>query len=127
MATPAEVASRIAEWRRRDDREHPQGLYELVLAWLDDTDDEVRLEAVLFLGRHLKQLSDGQRLLEVAVADSSDRIRKAACDALGGAFRNTHDRRLATVLADISRNTAEDGDVRAAALAAIRRINGQRL
>jgi HEAT repeat protein len=126
MATPAEVASRIAEWRRRDEREHPQGLYELVMAWLDDADDEVRLEAVLFLGHHLKQLSDGQRLLEVAVADPSERIRKAACDALGGAFRNTHDRRVATVMADISRNTAEDGDVRAAALGAIRRINSQR-
>ena len=127
MATPAEVASRIAEWRRRDEREHPQGLYDLVMAWLDDADDDVRYEAVLFLGRHLKQLSDGQRLLEVATADPSERIRKAACDGLGGAFRNTHDRRLATVLADISRNTDEDGDVRAAAMGAIRRINGQRL
>ena len=127
MATPAEVASRIAEWRRRDEREHPQGLYELVMAWLDDADDEVRHEAVLFLGHHLKQLSDGQRLLEAAVADSSEHVRKAACDALGGAFRNTHDRRVATILADISRNTDEDGDVRAAALGAIRRINGQRL
>jgi HEAT repeat protein len=127
MATPAEVASRIAEWRRRDEREHPQGLYDLVMAWLDDTDEDVRHEAVLFLGHHLKQMSDGQRLLEVAVADPSERIRKAACDSLGGAFRNTHDRRLSTVLADISRNVNEDGDVRAAALGAIRRINGQRL
>ena len=126
MATPAEVASRIAEWRRRDEREHPQGLYELVMAWLDDADDDVRLEAVLFLGHHLKQLSDGQRLLEVATADSSERIRKAACDALGGAFRNTHDRRVSAIMADISRNTNEDGDVRAAALGAIRRINSQR-
>ncbi len=127
MATPAEVASRIAEWRRRDDREHPEGLYELVLAWLDDTDDDVRYEAVMFMGRHLKQLSDGQRLLEVAMADSSERVRKAACDALGGVFRNTHDRRLSTILGDISRNTGEHGEVRAAALSAIRRINGQRL
>jgi HEAT repeat protein len=127
MATPAEVASRIAEWRRRDEREHPQGLYELVMAWMDDSDEEIRYEAVMFLGRHLKQLSDGQRLLEVAVGDSSERIRKAACDALGGVFRNTHDRQLAGILAGISRNTEEDGDVRAAALGAIRRINGQRL
>jgi len=49
-----------------------------------------------------------------------------ACDAIGGAFRNTHDRRVLTILADISRNTDEDGEVRAAALGAIRRINSQR-
>jgi HEAT repeat protein len=126
MATPAEVASRIAEWRRRDEREHPQGLYELVMAWLDESDEDVRFEAVLFVGHHLKQLSDGQRLLEVATADPSERIRKAACDSLGGAFRNTHDRRVSTIMADISRNTDEDGGVRAAALGAIRRINSQR-
>ncbi len=126
MATPAEVASRIAEWRRRDEREHPQGLYELVMAWFDDADEDVRYEAVLFLGHHMKQMADGQRLLDAAIGDHSVKVRKAACDALGGAFRNTHDRRVAGIMADISRNANEDGDVRASALGAIRRINSQR-
>lgn len=126
MASPVEVASRIAEWRRRDEREHPEGLYQLVLEWLNDPDEAVRYEAVMFLARYLRQLSDAQRLLEVAVADSSERLRKAACDALGGVFRNTHDHRVSSVLAGISRDTEEDGEVRAAALGAIRRINGQK-
>src|SRR6266404_767485 len=125
MASPVEVASRIAEWRRRDEREHPQGLYELVLEWLNDPDEVVRYEAVMFLARYLRQLSDAQRLLEMAVADPSERLRKAACDSLGGMFRNTHDHRVSSVLAGISRDTGEDGEVRAAALGAIRRINGQ--
>lgn len=126
MSTPAEVASRIAEWRKHDEREHPEGLYELVLEWLNEDDEDIRHEAILFLGRHLKQLSDAQRLLELAMADPSVRLRKASCDALGGVFRNTHDRRVASILADISRDTNEDGEVRAAALSAIRRITGQR-
>ncbi len=126
MASPVEVASRIAEWRRRDEREHPEGLYELVLEWLNDPEEGVRYEAVLFLSRHLRQLSDAQRLLEMAVADTSERLRKTACDSLGGMFRNSHDRRVTAVLAEITRDTKEDGDVRAAALGAIRRITGQR-
>ena len=127
MASPVEVASRIADWRRQDEREHPEGLYELVLQWVNDPDEGVRYEAVMFLARYLRQLSDAQVLLEIALADPSERLRRSACDSLGGVFRNTHDHRVASVLAGISRDTKESGDVRAAALGAIRRISGQRL
>src|SRR6185295_8585135 len=89
MASSAEVASRIADWRRRDERDHPEGLYELVLQWLNDPDESVRYEAVMFLARYLRQLSHAQPLLEIAVADPSERLRRAACDSLGGVFRNT--------------------------------------
>ena len=78
------------------------------------------------MGRHLRQLSDAQTLLEMSSADPSDHLRKAACDAIGGIFRNTHDRRVLSALAAISKNEDEVGSVRAAALGAIRRINGQK-
>src|SRR5258706_7261646 len=99
MASPVEVASRIAEWRRRDEREHPDGLYELVLEWMNDLDEEVRYEAVMFVSRHLRQLSDAQPLLEMAVAHTAGRLCQAALDARGGLVRNTHDRRRAQVVA----------------------------
>ena len=126
MSTPEEVAASIAGWRLRDEQEHPPGLYALVLEWLNDPDEEVRHEAVMFLGRHLRQLSDAQTLLEMVVADPSERIRKEVADCLGGIFRNTHDRRVAALLADVARDPREDGLVRSAALGAIRRINHQR-
>ncbi len=126
MPSTAELASNLAAWRARGEKEHPQGLYELACEWLNDSDEDLRHEAVLFIARHLRQLSDAQTLLEMAAADPKDRLRKAACDALGGVFRNTHDRRVLAVLAGISKDVDEEGAVRAAALGAIRRINGQK-
>jgi hypothetical protein len=126
MSTPAEIAASISGWRLRDEREHPPGLYQLVLEWLNDPDEDVRHEAVQFIGRHLHQLSDAQTLLEMVTADPSASMRKTVADCLGGVFRNTHDRRVLSVLAAVSKDTGEDGQVRAAALGAIRRINGQR-
>src|ERR1022692_3567095 len=126
MSSETEIAERLAGWRVIDASQHPEGLYELVLEWLNDSDEEIRHEAVLFLARHLRQLSDAQTLLEMAAADPSERMRKAAADALGGVFRNTHGRRVLSVLAGIAQDQDEVGSVRAAALGAIRRINSQR-
>ena len=126
MSSPTEIAARISGWRVHDANQHPEGLYELVMEWLNDSDEEIRYEAVLFLARHLRQLSDAQVLLEMAAADPSERLRKVAADSLGGVFRNTHDRRVLSVLAGIAQDQDEAGSVRAAALGAIRRINSQR-
>lgn len=126
MSAPNEIAERIAGWRHIDASQHPEGLYETVFEWINSEDEEVRHEALLFLGRHLKQLSDAQVILDIVTADPSERMRRSAADALGGIFRNTHDRRVAGVLAVIAQSDSEAGAVRAAALGAIRRINGQR-
>ena len=77
-----ELAANLAAWRLRNENEHPPGLYELALEWLNDTEDEVRYQAVMFLARHLRQLSDAQMLLEMAAGDPSERLRKAAADAI---------------------------------------------
>ena len=72
---------------------------------------------------------DDQLMVRIQSGDSSafnELVERYQGPLIGFFFRNTHDRRVLTILADISRNTDEDGEVRAAALGAIRRINSQR-
>ncbi len=124
QASPQELAAAIAHTRLLPADRHPPGFYEQTLGWLNHPDEAVREQAILFVGRHFRQRSDAQPLLEILVADPTLSVRKAAADCLGGVFRATRNRQVNEVLATATRNTEEDGSVRAAAYAAIRRING---
>ena len=120
----AELAVRLARVRQQTADRHPPGFYEQVTEWLQHPDAAVREEAVRFLGRHFRERSDGQVLLEMVMADPSPEVRKWSAKCLGGVFRSTCIRQVTQVLAAASNNPDEDGEVRAAAYAAIRRING---
>ncbi len=60
----------------------------------------------------------------MVVDDPDSQVRATAAECLGGIFRRSRNREANAVLADIVRNTGEEGAVRAAAMAAIRRVNG---
>ena len=122
--SPAKLAAGIARARLQPPDQHLPGFYEQVLEWLDHPDETVREEAILFLGRHIRQRSDAQALLETLAGDPSVSVRKAAADCLGGVFRATRNRQVCEVLGGVTRNKEEEGPVRAAAFAAIKRING---
>ncbi len=102
----------------------PTGFYEQARESLRHPDSGVRAEAVRFLGRHFQKRTEAMVLLEMVVLDSSSLVRRLAADCLGGIFRATRDRRVNEVLGSVAKNVEEDRDVRAAAYAAIRRING---
>ncbi len=119
-----ELVERLARARRQPADQHPPGFFEQALELLHHSDDKVREEAVRFLGRHFRQRSDAQVLLEMVVADSSAPVRKSAAECLGGIFRSTRNRQVNEVLAPVAQNKEEDAEVRAAAYAAIKRING---
>ena len=123
-ASPAQLAAILNRARRQAVEQHPPGLYEQALEWLDHPDENVRQEAIHFLGRHFRQRRDAQVLLEMVVADAGAAVRKAAADCLGGVFRATRNREVNEVLATAARNPQEEAPVRTAAYAAIRRING---
>lgn len=124
MAEESNLAEKIKQVRRDPSKDHPPGFYEQVLDWLHHSDATVRREALLFLGHHLRQRSDAQELLEMVAADPDPEVRKMAADCLGGVFRSTRHQRVNEVLAAAAKNTEEEGQVRAAAYAAIKRING---
>ena len=123
-ASPAELASILARIRQQPAEQHPPGFYDQALAWLNHSHETVREQAIVFLGRHFRQRRDAQPLLEMVVADPSASVRKAAADCLGGVFRATRNLQVNEVLAIAARSTQEEGAVRAAAFAAIKRING---
>lgn len=122
--SPVELAERLARVRRRPADQHPPGFYEEAAEWLHHPDERVRAEAVRFLGRHFRQRGDAQVLLEMVAADSSALLRKLAAECLGGIFRSTRNRHVNEVLAGVAKDAEQEGEVRAAAYTAIRRING---
>ncbi len=119
-----DLVEKLGRMRRSPAEQHPAGFYERVMEWLRHPEWEVREEAVRFLGRHCRQRSDAQVLLEVVAADPSAAVRLAAAECLGGIFRKTRDREVSEALAAIAQNTAEDPDVRAVAYAAMKRVSG---
>ncbi len=119
-----ELADRLARARRQPADVLPTGFYEQARESLRHPDSGVRAEAVRFLGRHFQKRTEAMVLLEMVVLDSSSLVRRLAADCLGGIFRATRDRRVNEVLGSVAKNVEEDRDVRAAAYAAIRRING---
>ena len=124
-ATPL-TADQIAEWRQMHAEQHPPGAYEQVLELRDDPDPHVRKEAALFLARHLRSREEGQIILDILDSDPNPEVRKAAADCLGGLYRLTRNRQVAELLTKIAQDPEEDGQVRGAAYAAIKRIHGQR-
>jgi vesicle coat complex subunit len=124
-ATPP-TADQIAEWRRMHAEQHPPGAYEQVLDLISDPDPHVRKEAALFLARHLRSRDEGQIILDILDSDPNPEVRKAAAECLGGVFRLTRDRNVSEVLTKLAKDTEEDGGVRGAAMAAIKKIHGQR-
>jgi vesicle coat complex subunit len=60
----------------------------------------------------------------MVVDDPDTQVRATAAECLGGIFRRSRNREANAILAAVTRNQEEDGAVRAAALAAIRRVNG---
>ena len=120
----AELAARLARVRQQTADRHPPGFHEQVIEWLQHPEAAVREEAVRFLARHFRERADGQVLLEMVAADPSPEVRTWSAKCLGGVFRSSRDRQVNQVLAAVSNNPDEDGEVRGAAYAAIRRING---
>jgi hypothetical protein len=120
----SETATRIASMRHAPAEQHPPGFYEKVLDWLHDEDPRVREEAVRFLARHWRDRDDAAHLLEMVLRDTEAEVRLAAAECLGGVFRATRNREVDEQLAGVARNAEEEAKVRAAAYAAIRRING---
>lgn len=106
--------------------ELPAGAYEQVLDLISEADPHVRKEAALFLARHLRSRDESQIILDILDSDPNPEVRKAAADCLGGLFRLTRDRNVSEVLTKIAKDEEEDGSVRGAAYAAIKRIHGQR-
>jgi HEAT repeat protein len=125
MAIQLGLAQQIAQTRRLPPEKHPRGFYELTLEWLNDPQDDVRREALLYLARHLRQRADAQAMLDMVVGDWNADVRRIAAECLGGVFRNSRNTAVAEVLARVSRNANEDRAVRAAANAAIKRINSR--
>ena len=124
MAEPPSIAEQIATWRHQPAEEHPPDAYDKVLEWLNDADPHVRREAALFLARHLRSRDEAQVILDLLDSDPNPDVRKAAAESLGGVFRLTRNREVCEVLARVAKDDEEDGLVRAAAYAAIKRING---
>jgi hypothetical protein len=120
----SETATRIASMRHAPAEQHPPGFYEKVLDWLHDEDPRVREESVRFLARHWRDRDDAAHLLEMVLRDTEAEVRLAAAECLGGVFRATRNREVDEQLAGVARNAEEEARVRAAAYAAIRRING---
>jgi HEAT repeat protein len=123
MAEIPSIAEQIAERRRQHSDQHPPGFYEKVLDWLNDPDHEVRREAVLYLARHLRSREEAGVIVDLLDSDPNVEVRKAAAECVGGVFRATRNRGVLEVLARVSKDSDEDGQVRAAAYQAIKKIN----
>lgn len=123
-AERSKVAAGIERMRHTPADQQPPGFYGQVLDWLHDADPQVRKEAVRYLAKHCANHDDAAHLLEMVARDSDPEVRRAAAECLGGIFRAMRNREAAEVLAEVARNSEEEGAVRAAAYAAIRRING---
>lgn len=121
---PAELVRLLERARRQPSTQHPAGFYERAIGLLDHAEAEVREEALRFLAQHCRQRTDAQVLLTMVEADANAAVRRAAAECLGGIFRNTRNRETLGALAAVVRNPQEDGLVRGAAMAAIKRING---
>lgn len=124
MADTPSIAEQIADWRRKPADEHPAGFYEKVLDWLNDPDHEARREAVLYLARHLRSRDEASVIIDLLDSDPNAEVRKAAAECLGGVFRATRNRDVLEILARVSKDSDEDGLVRAGAYHAIKKING---
>ncbi len=125
MSEAEQIALRIEQMRHAPASEHPAGFYEKVQQWLRHDDWHVREEAVRFFAKHCQSLSDAAPLLDMLTSDRSVEVRRASAECLGGLYRATRNRPANEKLADVARNADEDETVRAAAYAAIRRINGR--
>jgi len=104
--------------------QHPPGFYEKNKEWLRHESPEVRCAALRYLAQHCRQHSDAETLLKMVVDDPDAQVRATAAECLGGIFRRSRNREANAVLAAVTRNQEEEGAVRAAALAAVRRVNG---
>lgn len=120
----SELVRRLERARRQPSTQLPAGFYDQAVGFLDHAEAEVREEAMRFLAQHCRQRSDAQVLLTMVEADPSPAVRRVAAECLGGIFRNTRNREALEALAAVVRNPQEDGYVRGAAMAAIKRING---
>ena len=127
--TPTELETlpleqKIEAMRHQPANQHPLGFYEKTKDWLRHESPEVRRAALRYLAQHCRQHSDAETHLKMVVDDPDTQVRATAAECLGGIFRRSRNREANAVLAAVSRNQEEDGAVRAAALAAIRRVNG---
>lgn len=119
-----DLADKLDSMRRVALPQQPPGFYERTLEWLHHPEPLVRQEATRYLARHCQQTSDVQALETMVVSDGHPAVRKAAADCLGGVFRATRNRNVNELLATVARNPDEHAQVRSAAYAAIKRING---
>jgi len=127
--TPTELETlpleqKIEAMRHQPADQHPLGFYEKTKDWLRHESPEVRGAALRYLAQHCRQHSDAETHLKMVVDDPDTQVRATAAECLGGIFRRSRNREANAVLAAVSRNQEEEGAVRAAALAAIRRVNG---
>jgi len=127
--TPTELETlpleqKIEAMRHQPVDQHPLGFYEKTKDWLRHESPEVRGAALRYLAQHCRQHSDAETHLKMVVDDPDTQVRATAAECLGGIFRRSRNREANAVLAAVSRNQEEEGAVRAAALAAIRRVNG---
>jgi HEAT repeat protein len=127
--TPTELETlpleeKIEAMRHQPANQHPLGFYEKTKDWLRHESPEVRRAALRYLAQHCRQHSDAETHLKMVVDDPDTQVRATAAECLGGIFRRSRNREANAVLAAVTRNQEEEGAVRAAALAAIRRVNG---
>lgn len=127
--TPTELETlpleqKIEAMRHQPANQHPLGFYEKTKDWLRHESPEVRGAALRYLAQHCRQHSDAETHLKMVVDDPDTQVRATAAECLGGIFRRSRNREANAVLAAVTRNQEEEGAVRAAALAAIRRVNG---
>ena len=118
------LGQKIEAMRHQPANQHPLGFYEKTKDWLRHESPEVRGAALRYLAQHCRQHSDAETHLKMVVDDPDTQVRATAAECLGGIFRRSRNREANAVLAAVSRNQEEEGAVRAAALAAIRRVNG---
>ena len=118
------LEEKIEAMRHQPADQHPPGFYEKNKEWLRHESPEVRCAALRYLAQHCRQHSDAETLLKMVVDDPDAPVRATAAECLGGIFRRSRNREANAVLAAVTRNQEEEGAVRAAALAAIRRVNG---
>lgn len=118
------LEEKIEAMRHQPANQHPPGFYEKTKDWLRHESPEVRRAALRYLAQHCRQHSDAETLLKMVVDDPDTQVRATAAECLGGIFRRSRNREANAVLAAVTRNQEEEGTVRAAALAAVRRVNG---
>lgn len=126
-AEAVQLADKIEAMRHQPAAQHPPGFYEKTHEWLRHEAPPVRRAAAHYLARHCRQHADAEALLDMVVHDSEASVRATAAECLGGIFRQSRNREANDVLAAVTRDRQEEGAVRAAALAAIKRINGSSL